>query len=88
MALTKSFVTEKGAAFYRTRMLSPGDSITLNGPSSRLGLALGYLTKEAPAKAPILTVEEALTAEVVEDKPAPKPKAAPRKRTRKPAAKK
>lgn len=51
MAERQYFVTDAGATFYRTRMLSAGDPIRLNGPNARLQLKLGNVTAKKPAKA-------------------------------------
>lgn len=82
MAHRKMYVTDAGAGFYRTRMLSAGDPVTLSGPEARLQLRLGNVVAkkpqapkvEAPAPVePIPTVGEVLTAQVVETKPSPSP---------------
>jgi hypothetical protein len=89
MARQTYYVTrDQRHPLYRTRMLTAGQELPLDASAFRLYRQLGVeLSEDPPRKAaPIPTTEEVLTAEVVE---APKPKAAPRKRTtRKARAKK
>lgn len=74
---------------YGTRMLKAGDPVELDGPKSRLYLALGAVspTKPRTAKVAEATLQAGLAA--VEEKAAvqtgatAKPKAPPRKRTTK-----
>ena len=49
MAHKRMAVTEKGAGFYRTRMMRAGEPVTLSGPQSRLYEALGYV-EDAPRR--------------------------------------
>lgn len=69
------YVTKRGEPFYRTRMLRAGDPVTLTDPIARAYEAVGYVTKDAPAKKVEMPVVEPV-------KPAPKPR-----RTRKKATK-
>lgn len=94
MAHRKMILTEKGASrgFYRTRMLKAGDALTMDGPTASMNLRMGWAEeppvkrakKAKPAKQEetvIPTVDEVLTAEVVEEPaetPAEEP-AAPKK---------
>lgn len=50
MAHRKMILTEAGAAFYRTRMLSAGDPVMLGANDARLFTKHGWATAE-PAKA-------------------------------------
>jgi hypothetical protein len=64
---------------YGTRMLQAGDTIELTQPRARIYSALGYVKPHNPKKAakPIIpTVDEVLSAEVVEPKKKPRKKAA------------
>jgi hypothetical protein len=65
-----------GPMKYGTRRLQAGDPVEMDAAHQHLYTALGKVTAEKPR--PV----RAMTAKVVEEE-APKPKAAPRKRTRK-----
>lgn len=90
MAHKSMTLTERGAQVYRTRALQAGDPVTLSGSDARLFAKHGWAeerTRKArkvaePVEiAPIPTVEEVLSAEVVEEPAAEPPK------PKKPAAK-
>ena len=52
----KMTLTETGANRYRTRMMSAGDPVTMDGPSSRMWERMGWATEYRPrlAKRPQL----------------------------------
>lgn len=66
---------------YGTRMMRAGDPVTMDGPTSRLYTALAAISAEKPkaARAAPAPVEEAVTETA--PKPAPKRKAARRKKS-------
>ena len=80
MANKKMILTEKGVARYRTRMMTAGAPVEMDGPTSRFWERMGWAT-EAPAKRakqvktePVIpAVEEVLSAEVVQDEPVLEP---------------
>lgn len=66
---------------YGTRMLRACDPVDLDGPKSRLYLALGAVTAERPKAAPRLAQNEAeKTGALQAEAPKPKIKRAPRKK--------
>lgn len=90
MAHKQFYVTEAGTKYYRTRMLSAGDPVTLSAPEARLQLALGHVAGNPPrrpkAAAPAPSPTPAPAA-APSPTPADKPKKAPAKRKKAPAKK-
>lgn len=54
MARKEMILTDAGAARYRTRMLSAGDPIVLDGPAARLYGKIGWATDKPRARRPQL----------------------------------
>ena len=80
MAHKQFYVTEAGTKYYRTRMLSAGDPVTLSAPEARLQLALGHVAGNPPRRPKAAAPAPSPT-------PADKPKKAPAKRKKAPAKK-